>query len=171
MKRKISPEDLRLWQAQLKGVKPLSKAEKTPEAPPLSKEQKSPQHPPRSLEKKLAGPKPALPLQTFGRKERRRLTIGGRLDMHGMSMMEAHEALEKFLNHAQTKGFKIVLVITGKGALTSENTLRHQLPRWIKEPPFVSLIASFHSPAKPQDGGGGACYIGVRKRKVKAGLI
>jgi DNA-nicking Smr family endonuclease len=113
---------------------------------------------------KKGGPISSTPLQGFGRKELRHLKIDGRLDLHGMTMDEGYDALERFLIHAQEKRFKIVLIITGKGAVNSENTLRHQMPRWIKERPVRHLVSGFHSPARPQDGGQGACYIGVRKR-------
>lgn len=95
----------------------------------------------------------------------RHLKIDGRLDMHGMTLDEGYAALERFLHYAQGQGFKIVLVITGKGAVSAENTLRRQLPRWIQETSLSPLVAFFHAPAKQQDGGQGACYIGVRKRR------
>lgn len=164
MKRKLGPDDLRLWRSQLKDVKPLSKTVKIPEEPPTPKKHRLPQPQQRSFEVKGGTPFPMTPLQDLGRKELRRLKVEGRLDMHGMTMEEAYEALERFLTRAQEKGFKIVLIITGKGALGSENTLRRQLPRWIQETSLRHLVSSFHSPAKPQDGGQGACYIGVRKR-------
>lgn len=167
MKRKISPEDLRLWQAQLKDVKPLSKTETKPEVSLLPKEHSSPTHQLYSLEKTSENPKFPLPLQIFGKKELRHLKVDEQLDLHGMSMNRAYEALKTFLIQSQQRGRKIVLIITGKGALTSENTLRHQVPRWIREVPLSSLIASFHYPAKLQHGGGGAFYIRLRKLRQK----
>src|ERR1700722_16220295 len=107
MKRKLSPEELRLWQAQLQGVAPLSKKNKVTEDSSLPKNPK---------------PIPTNQPQSFGRKELRHLKIEGRLDMHGMTMNEGYDALEQFLIRAQEKGFKTVLIITGKGPLSSENT-------------------------------------------------
>lgn len=165
MKKKLSPEDLQLWQSQLKDVKPLSTEEKTREELLLPKKPKVPQPKAPSLERHLGNSYPSVPLQNFGRKELRHLKIDGRLDMHGMSMDQAYQALEQFLLGAQKRGFKIVLIITGKGALSSENTLRRQLPRWIKETPIGHLVSTLHHPAKPQDGGQGAFYLGLRKGK------
>lgn len=167
MKRKLSPDDLLLWQSQLKGVKPLSKTAKSLEESSLPKKHKVPQRRQRPLEMKKSPPFPSGPLQDFGRKELRHLKIDGRLDMHGMTMDQGYNALERFLIQAQERGFKIVLIITGKGALSSENTLRRQLPRWITETALRPLVSFFHAPAKPQDGGQGACYIGVRRRSLK----
>ena len=165
MKRKLSSEDLHLWQSQLKGVTPLSKTIKAPEKSPLPKKPKVPHPQHRSLEVKKGLPIPSAPPQELGRKELRHLKVDGRLDMHGMTLDEGYAALERFLLYAQDKGFKIVLIITGKGALSAENTLRRQLPRWIQETPLRHLVSSFHASAKQSDGGQGACYIGVRKRK------
>lgn len=165
MKGKLPSEDLQLWKNQLKDVKPLSKEEKGLKEPLPLKKHKLPPPRPRSLEKPSPVSRPLPPLQDFGRKELRHLKMDGRLDMHGMSLDEGYAALERYLHYAQDKGFKTVLVITGKGALSAENTLRRQLPRWIKETALRHLVSSFHSPAKQQDGGQGACYIGVRKRR------
>lgn len=164
MKRELSPEDLRLWKSQLKEVKPLVTEKKAREEPTLPKKPKSPQPYDRPLERKVGTSLPSIPLQDFGRKELRHLKIDGRLDMHGMTMDEAYDALEQFLVRAQERGFKIVLIITGKGALSAENTLRRQLPRWIKERPVSRLVSTLHHPAKSQDGGQGAFYLGLRKR-------
>jgi len=164
MKRKLTSEDLHLWQSQLKGVRPLSKTVQTPEKFPSPKKSKVPQPQHRSLEVKKGIPIPSAPPQELGRKELRHLKVDGRLDMHGMTLDEGYAVLERFLIRAQEQKFKMVLIITGKGALSAENTLRRHLPRWIQETPLRHLVSSFHSPAKPSDGGQGACYIGVRKR-------
>ncbi|MBA3814680.1 MAG: Smr/MutS family protein [Alphaproteobacteria bacterium] len=164
MKKKLTPEDLHLWQSQLKGVKPLEKKVSTLENTSPPKKLKPPQPLKRSLEIKSHAAIPSAPLQDFARKELRHLKIDGRLDLHGMTINEGFEALERFLLRAQEKSFRTVLIITGKGAVSSENTLRRQLPRWIKETPLRHLVSGFHSPAKQQDGGQGACYLSVRKR-------
>src|ERR1700722_12363331 len=124
MKRKLSPEELRLWQAQLQGVAPLSKKNKVTEDSSLPKNPKPipPQHRSAKMSKEIPIPIPTNQPQSFGRKELRHLKIEGRLDMHGMTMNEGYDALEQFLIRAQEKGFKTVLIITGKGPLSSENT-------------------------------------------------
>src|ERR1700722_7295830 len=108
MKGKIPPEDLRLWQHHVKDVKPLPETKKEPEKPPLRK-QKPLQSPP--LEKVLKGPLPLSPPQAFDRKEFRRVKIESRLDLHGMTLEEGYQALERFLRRAQENGFKTVLVV------------------------------------------------------------
>jgi len=147
-------------------VKPLSKTQLQSEKTGKPKrEDKTPSLQNPSLKKpvKEAVASPLAP-QPFGRKELRRIKIDARLDLHGLSLVEGYEVLERFLRWAQERGVKTALVITGKGSLSSENTLRHQLPRWLKETPLRTFVSFLHHPAKQQDGGQGAFYVGVRKK-------
>ncbi|MBY0502228.1 MAG: Smr/MutS family protein [Alphaproteobacteria bacterium] len=166
MKRKITPEEMHLWQNEMKGVKPLSIEQKKTLSSPIEhpKKQLQVQCPvARKIERRTIGTLPMVPLHKFGRKELRHIIIDARLDLHGMTLEEGHIALEGFLQHAQKKGFKTVLIITGKGALSSQNTLRHYLPRWVEEPPIRNFVSILHHPAKSCDGGQGAFYIGIKR--------
>ena len=85
--------------------------QKTKEAPP----------PPKPAPKPVAKPAPAargeaLNRQTARQLERGKLPVEARLDLHFMRQREAHVALRRFLKSAQGKGYRHVLVITGKGA-------------------------------------------------------
>jgi DNA-nicking Smr family endonuclease len=162
MKDKLTPEELHLWKLHMKDVKPLSRKVPQPEKPSAPKI-RVPQKPP--LKRIAKSPPSPVSLQAFGRKNLRHLKVDARLDMHGMTLEGAYQALEQFLVRAQERGFKTVLVITGKGALSAENTLRHQMPRWLEETHLRHFITGFHHPAKPQDGGPGAFYVGVRRIK------
>ena len=162
MKKTPTPDELKLWKAQLKDVVPLPQEKRVVKKAAVLKAPVDPR--PQPFERRPYAAVPALPPQEFGRKELRHLKVDGRLDMHGMTVDEGYAALERFLHYAQERGFSVVLIITGKGALSAENTLRRQLPRWIAETPLGHLIASFQAPAKQQDGGQGACYLKVRKR-------
>lgn len=163
MKDKLTPEDLHLWRINVKDVKPLQKVKKD------SDEKKRVVSTPLSPQSVVTPPvkqKPKPPLtppvlQSFQRKELRHVMIEAQLDLHGLSLEGAYQALEQFLKRAQTRKLKTVLVITGKGAISSENTLRHQLPRWFEEMPLRNLIISFHS-AKQHHGGQGAYYVRMR---------
>lgn len=159
-KDKLTPEELRLWRNQLKDVKPLSKVKKVPEED--EKElASSPLRPPKASPlKKL---KSTDVLQPFQRREVRQVQIEAQLDLHGLSLEKAYDVLEQFLRKAQEKHFKTVLVITGKGSLSEEHTLRHQLPRWLEETPLKSMVSSYHNPARLHHGGAGAYYVRLRK--------
>lgn len=161
MKKKLTPEDLKLWENIIKDVKPLHKLKPKPIAAP--KRESIPQNLIHVRVTKLRSNSP----QPMSRKEFRHVEIEARLDMHGMTLNDAYQALERFLKRAQENGYRTVLIITGKGALSSENTLRRQLPRWLEEKPFRDLIVSFSHPVKPQHGGQGAFYVRVKRKPLK----
>ncbi|MBS0271149.1 MAG: Smr/MutS family protein [Proteobacteria bacterium] len=169
MKRKLSPDELQLWKSYVKDVKALPKVKKDQKelsldvTAPLKSQ--TPLVPVVKSQKKPKLDKLETPLGAFVRKEVRHVKIDARLDMHGMTLEEGYRAVERFLLNAQERGLKLVLVITGKGALSSENTLRHQFPRWLQEDPLKRLIVAFHHPVKPEHGGQGAFYIRVKSKK------
>lgn len=161
MKGKLPPEDILLWKREMRDVKPLDRPKPEKEAPEARPKVKSTTPLKKEIKPGILSASP----QVLGRREFRRFKIEARLDLHGMSLETARDALEHFLRRTQDKGLKTVLVITGKGSLSSENTLRHQLPRWLEEAPIRGLVYSFHHPAKPQDGGQGAYYVILRRGK------
>ncbi|MBX9621270.1 MAG: Smr/MutS family protein [Alphaproteobacteria bacterium] len=160
-KRKLTPEEVRLWRNQLKDVNPLSKVKKIPEEDKKEIPLPSPQPSKASSLKKV---KPTDVLQSFQRREVRQVQIEAQLDLHGLSLERAYDTLEQFLRRAQEKHFKTVLVITGKGSLSEEHTLRHQFPRWLEETPLKSMVSSYHNPARLHHGGAGAYYVRLRKK-------
>ena len=94
------------------------------------------------------------------------MAVEARLDLHGMSQLEAHERVCRFLEAARNKGCRAVLVITGKGRREDGGigVLRIAVPRWLNEPPLRDWIKAFDY-AAPRDGGEGALYILLRRRK------
>ncbi len=158
MKKKPPPEDMHLWDIHVKDVKPLRKQKKVapkvvPKEVVIRPTQKT-----TSLKKVNVAP------QAMSRKDIRGVEIDGRIDLHGMTIAQAEQALERFLRHAQERGYRTVLVITGKGALSAPTTLRKQFPEWLKSSPFRELVISFSHPVKPQHGGEGAFYMRVRRK-------
>jgi DNA-nicking Smr family endonuclease len=82
-------------------------------------------------------------------------TIEARLDLHGYRQDAAEYSLDRFLCHAQTRGMRYVLVITGKGTV-----LKEHIPLWLQKHP--EYVVSFNT-AQPKDGGDGALYVHVRQ--------
>jgi DNA-nicking Smr family endonuclease len=125
-----------------------------------------------------AAPDPIMALAAGTGLERRRharLVRGriepeARLDLHGMTREAAHAALVAFLQGAQARGLRLVLVITGKGrrdlsdAIVPERqgVLRHSLPHWLAAPPLTGRVVDVR-PAHPRHGGGGAVYLTLRR--------
>ena len=115
---------------------------------------------------------PPPPLAPLTRRTKKRIARGahaidGRLDLHGMTQAEAHDALFGFLRAKQARGAKVVLVITGKGARGSDDgggrgVLKRMVPMWLRLPEFRGLIVGFESAAIGH-GGEGALYVSLRK--------
>ena len=91
--------------------------------------------------------------------------IEGRLDLHGMRQIEAHDALIGFIAAAQRAGKKTLLVITGKGSFSNgDSVLRANVPLWLNERPLRDKILAI-TPAHPRDGGAGALYVVLKRRR------
>ncbi|QJE71776.1 hypothetical protein HHL28_00395 [Aerophototrophica crusticola] len=91
--------------------------------------------------------------------------MDGRIDLHGMTQGEAHDALLGFVRRSHDQGRRLLLVITGKGgAPRGEGILRSAVPRWLNEAAFKSLVLAIHQ-AQPHHGGGGAYYVFLRRRR------
>lgn len=112
------------------------------------------------------GDAPGLDRRTKLRLRRGRVMIEARLDLHGMTQDSAREALFRFLERAYMGGKKTVLVVTGKGLRADGRigVLRQAVPRWLNELPARQWVHAFDH-AAPRDGGEGALYIVMRRRR------
>lgn len=91
-----------------------------------------------------------------------RVGIDGRVDLHGMTQLQAHERLFRAIENAWTNNKRILLVITGKG-LAGEGILRQSVPRWLNEPEFRMMVSGI-SEASPTHGGSGALYVRIKRQ-------
>ena len=107
-----------------------------------------------------------LDSQSARKMRRGKIEIQARLDLHGMIQTEAHISLLSFLEHSYEIGRKSVLVITGKGLSRNGEigVLRQAVPRWLNEQPMKNWIRGFDH-AAPVDGGEGALYILLRRKR------
>lgn len=92
-----------------------------------------------------------------------RISIDGKIDLHGMTQVEAHQRLWRFIENAYLSGKRTVLVITGKG-LRSEGVLRRSVPQWLENPEFQSMVIGSET-AHISHGGSGALYVRIRKNR------
>ena len=100
------------------------------------------------------------------RLQRGQMQIEDKLDLHGLSQDQAHQNLIRFINRAVQQNLRHVLVITGKGR-DGQGVLRQQVPKWLKDAPLAAHINAI-SNAQPQDGGTGALYIRLKRRRGDA---
>lgn len=184
MGRQRDENDEELWERVARSAKPLGRTRAVPHAPRPKKEPargaaKGEAPTPKPMSKPAAKPAPvargqALDRQTARALERGRLAVEARLDLHGMRQRDAHAALRRFLKSAQGKGYRHVLVITGKGAAQDERrsfyeaeergVLRQAVPHWLTQPDLAHLVVSY-SEAPRRLGGEGALYVRLRAAK------
>jgi len=136
----------------------------------------------RPSEPKVAAPSPPKPAPIappLTRRAKRGLARGkqdidARLDLHGLTQSEAHHALLRFLRTASARDARLVLVITGKGAVRAAHfddsgrergVLRRQVPQWLSLPEFREYVIGFED-AHIAHGGEGALYVRVRRAKA-----
>lgn len=110
----------------------------------------------------------------FANMKRGKLRPEARLDLHGMTLAQAHPALSRFILDQAARGARLVLVITGKGKSrpqfgpipTRLGVLRHQVPQWLAMPPLVHVVLQV-AEAHVSHGGGGAYYVYLRRSDVR----
>ena len=109
--------------------------------------------------------------KTHTRISRGRMQPEARIDLHGMTLAEAHPAMTGFILAAHAAGRRLVLVITGKGRagghLPGERRgiLRQQVPDWLTTPPLGAAVQQI-VPAHRSHGGSGAYYVWLRRRQA-----
>jgi DNA-nicking Smr family endonuclease len=96
-------------------------------------------------------------------------------DLHGYSLDEANIKIKELIKHSYNNGIKKLVIVTGKG-LHSKNEsdpyisknlgiLKHSVPEFIKsDNELMSKINNIEE-ANIEDGGSGAFYIHLKKRK------
>jgi DNA-nicking Smr family endonuclease len=177
--RRLTDEEIALWTEVARSVSRRRGANLPTLSKPLAAKQSVRPPAPPALASHEARPARAriAPLAQIERRlkrdlERGRGVIEGALDLHGMNQAEAHQALRGFLRHSQTRGAKLVIVVTGKGgpfderpALGQERgVLRRLAPHWLREPELRSVVLGFEEAGRAH-GGAGALYVRLRRAK------
>ena len=174
--RRLSDEEIALWTEVARGVNRRRGAalptrssaavgEPAPALPPAAAEG------PQSRPAKQSAP-PLAPIERRLKRElaRGRGAIDAALDLHGLTQAEAHQALRGFLRHSQTRGARLVIVVTGKGGPLDEpagwpherGVLRRLAPHWLREPDLRSVVLGFEEAGRAH-GGSGALYVRLRR--------
>ena len=184
--KRLSSEDEALWRKVVEKATPLAK--NRPRAQPPAKAQREPEPKPafvpqpfavgetaqpRQAPKPAAKPAPAMDRKAYTRLKRGKLKPEARIDLHGMTLAEAHPRLLKFIHSVHADGKRLVLVITGKGRTRPEDegpipsrpgVLRRQVPDWLSRPPLSALVLEI-TPANLRHGGEGAYYVYLRRTR------
>ena len=97
------------------------------------------------------------------------------IDLHGHSLDEANIKIKNFIEKAYDDEVEKLVIITGKG-IHSKNEkdpfvskklgiLKYSVPDFIKKNVELSVLIKSLSPASIHDGGEGAFYVFLRKKK------
>jgi DNA-nicking Smr family endonuclease len=180
--RRLSDEEIALWTEVARSVarrrgatlptpsKPVGAGVRAPAPSPL------PTDPPAGRPAKPSAP-PLAPIERRLKRElaRGRAPIDAALDLHGLTQAEAHQALRGFLRHSQTRGARLVIVVTGKGGAIDElsgwpnerGVLKRLTPQWLREPDLRSVVLGFEEAGRAH-GGSGALYVRLRRLNMPA---
>jgi DNA-nicking Smr family endonuclease len=198
-KKGLTPEDRELWDRVKRTATPLppSKLEKqgatqgpgsgedarqnatTPGARPIktfrigeAASAPSAPQPRHDLSDRIAQAPIRMKQTAHRRMIRGKMKPEARIDLHGMTLSEAHPALVDFVIDAHARGLRLLLVITGKGRggdredhgpiPIRRGVLKQQVPGWLTAPPLGPLVLEIRE-AHQRHGGGGAYYVYLRR--------
>lgn len=166
--RSVSADEARLWRAVLRDVKPLRQSKPLPEPAPEPIPALMPAPvtiPPVASQPVITHP-PARPngidgqtLKQLRKGERR---VEAVIDLHGMTLERAYQALRRFIERQAMAERRCLLVITGKGDHERPGRLKREVPLWLAEwsPPVLAVTS-----ATPRHGGAGALYVLLQRRR------
>ena len=97
------------------------------------------------------------------------------IDLHGYTLEEANKTIEKFIYQSFTENINKLIVVTGKG-LHSQNEkdpyvskdlgiLKYSVPKFIENNKSLMTIIKEIKDASIEDGGSGAFYIYLKKKR------
>ena len=185
-RRPLGPEEQALWSEIASTIRPLSSRERlvlpdlpapVPQKPATSPVPRNPLTPFEIATRARPEPKISLPTpkepvlrmdaRAYMRMRRGKLAPEARIDLHGMTVVEAHSALIGFILRSSDAGLRLVLVITGKGKDgggpgARGGVLRHQVPHWLHLPPLGPRVLQVVE-AHVSHGGAGALYVYLRR--------
>jgi DNA-nicking Smr family endonuclease len=88
------------------------------------------------------------------------------IDLHGLRVHDAHEAVDGFLSKSVASGKSAVLIIHGRGLSSpAEPILKSKVYRWLTTSPWHKWVIAFTS-ARLCDGGAGATYVLLRRKPL-----
>ena len=194
-KRHLRPDELALWQEVARRTAPLGPGRK-PTAMISREAEETGTHAPDAasfeefrvgdaarhessghdvlpgISERIASAPVTMDRKAFHRLRRGKLDPEARIDLHGMTLDQAHGALTGFVLRAHGAGRRLVLVVTGKGKDRDDGgpipvrrgVLRHNVPHWLRMPPLGPIVLQV-TEAHIRHGGGGAYYVYLRRQR------
>ena len=97
-----------------------------------------------------------------------------KIDLHGLSLENANQIIDEFINECYQKNIYRIIVITGKGLRSNNESnpyvskdlsiLKYSVPEFIESNKNLMKIIKEITDAKIEDGGSGAFYIYLKKK-------
>jgi DNA-nicking Smr family endonuclease len=171
--RPLSPEEAELWARVTATIAPLSREKVQPQAPELqaapvsTKPRNAPTRPAPAVP-----PKRPVPGSTLDGTWDRRLRSGDVqpdrvLDLHGMNLDRAWQAIDTNLEAAISAGERVLLLVTGHHRAgeppIQRGKIRAAVHDWLAASRHAGRIAAVRG-AHRRHGGGGSLYIILRRR-------
>lgn len=112
----------------------------------------------------IEGRDPCLPQEITRRLHAGAFSIQAHIDLHGLRVSEARQAVNQLLEHALRQGLRAVLIIHGRGLSSpGKPVLKSRLVRWLEHGSWRRWVLAYSS-ARLCDGGAGATYVLLRRR-------
>ena len=97
------------------------------------------------------------------------------IDLHGYTLDQANKKIEKFIQESFVEKINKIIVVTGKGLHSQSDKdpyvskdlsiLKYSVPEFISNNKNLMKIIYEMKDAKIEDGGGGAFYIFLKKKR------
>ena len=97
------------------------------------------------------------------------------IDLHGYTLEEANKSIQNFINKSYEKNINKLIIVTGKGIHSNNETnpyvskdlsiLKYSVPEFIKKNVDLMKKISEIKNAEIEDGGSGAFYIYLKRKK------
>jgi DNA-nicking Smr family endonuclease len=175
--RSLSPDEAELWARVASTIRPLSR-----EAVPVGTDEKAPQTVPVEGRKPPKPPHRRAPPTALEHPVNRNTLDGGWdrrlrsgaldpdrvIDLHGMNLDSAWQAIDRVLEVAIARGDRVVLLITGHHRPGDEpvrrGVIRAAVHDWLAASRHAGRIAAVRG-AHRRHGGGGSLYVVLRRSR------
>lgn len=104
---------------------------------------------------------PGIQNNVFRKLRNGNFTIEAGIDLHGMTVPVAKDALSTFLAECRNKNRKCIKIIHGKGIGSRDGkpVIKNKVNKWLRQRKDVLAFCS----APPNDGGTGAIYVLIKR--------
>jgi DNA-nicking Smr family endonuclease len=151
---KLSDKDKKIWNFYISNLNSIKKVDKNKKINPSS----------ISEINKVLKPNSTFALDSKIKKQIKsnRLNFDAIIDLHGKTVVQAHELIKNFIKDCYFNNFKSIMIVTGKGS-NSKGKLRLKTPLWLKNEDLSKYVVGFET-MPHNKGGEGALFVQLKNR-------